>query len=91
VGFRGAENVFVVAHFPATASTDLAEMMGGAQLKVADKFAKIGGGLASLHQEVQVIRHQAISVEQEGMRCCGCEKRCEDGMGGLRVGKVRLP
>ena len=66
---RGPENMVVITHFPETAAARFAKRKGGALFEDADEFAQVRAVVKALGKNVRMVRHQAISMQQE--RVCG--------------------
>ncbi len=59
----------VITHFPETAAVRFAKRKGGALFEDADEFAQVRTVVKALGKNVRMVRHQAISMQQE--RVCG--------------------
>ena len=59
----------VITHFPETAAVRFAKRKGGALFEDADEFAQVRAVVKALGKNVRMVRHQAISMQQE--RVCG--------------------
>ena len=66
---RGPENMVVITHFPETAAVRFAKRKRGALFEDADEFAQVRTVVKALAKNVRMVRHQAISMQQE--RVCG--------------------
>ena len=78
---RGPENVVVIAHFPEAAAVRFAKRKGGALFEDADEFAQVRTVVKALGKNVRMVRHQAISMQQE--RVCGSalKQQSKDALG----------
>ena len=59
----------VITHFPETTAVRFAKRKGGALFEDADEFAQVRTVVKALGKNVRMVRHQAISMQQE--RLCG--------------------
>ena len=66
---RGPENMVVITHFPEAAAVRFAKRKRGALFEDADEFAQVRTVVKALGKNVKMVRHQAISMQQE--RVCG--------------------
>ncbi len=66
---RGPENMVVITHFPEAAAVRFAKRKGGPLFEDADEFAQVRALVKALGKNVRMVRHQAISMQQE--RVCG--------------------
>ena len=66
---RRPENMVVITHFPETTAVRFAKRKGGALFEDADEFAQVRTVVKALGKNVRMVRHQAISMQQE--RLCG--------------------
>ena len=88
--FRGTQDVFVKAFFPEAMAGGLTEMIGRAQFEIAHEFAEVSGGFVSLREDVQMIGHCAVGMEEKRVLGCGCEQGVENVAAGVRVGEMRV-
>ena len=63
-------------------------MKSGSELEGADELGEIGDSFGALRKNVQMIGHQTVGVEEEGVPRCGREKRFTNGMCGLRGAEI---
>jgi len=66
---RGPENMVVITHFPEATAVRFAKRKGGALFEDVDEFAQVRTVVKALGKNVSMVRHQAISMQQE--RVCG--------------------
>ena len=66
-GIRRAKNVVVVAHFPERLAAKPSKFESGTLLEKTDKLAEIGTVVRAFGEEVDVVRHDAIRVQEKGM------------------------
>ena len=59
----------VITHFPETAVVRFAKRKGRALFEDADEFAQVRTVVNTLGENVEMVRHQAICMQQE--RVCG--------------------
>jgi hypothetical protein len=71
----------VITHFPETAGVRFAKCKGGALFEDADEFAQVRTVVKTFRKNVGMVRHQAISMQQE--RVCGSalNQQSKDALG----------
>jgi hypothetical protein len=81
-GIGRAKNVVVVAHLPKRPAVRFSKFKGGALFEEADEFKQIAAGLGAFRKDMKVVRHEAKSVQAEGMAGRAFEQNMEDALGG---------
>jgi hypothetical protein len=66
-GIGRAKNVVVVAHFPERLAVSFSKFEGRALFEETDEFKQIATGLGAFRKDMKVVRHEAKSVQAEGM------------------------
>ena len=75
---RGAKNVFVITHLPEGQAAELSECEGSTLFEEPDKFAEIRIGMSAFRKKVEVIRHDAVRVEEKRVFRGRFEENLED-------------
>jgi len=78
---RGPENMVVITHFPEAAAVRFAKRKGGALFEDADEFAQVRTVVKTLRENVGMVRHQAISMQQERVRGRALKQQSKDALG----------
>jgi hypothetical protein len=66
-GIGGAKNVVVEAHFPERLAVGFPKFEGRALFEEADEFKQIAMSLGAFRKDMEVVRHEAKSVQAKGM------------------------
>jgi len=78
-GIRRAKNVVVVAHFPERLAAKPSKFESGTLLEKTDKLAEIGTVVRAFGEEVDVVRDNAIRVQEKRMAGGAFEYDLHDG------------
>ena len=79
----------VITHFPQTAPLRLAKRKSGALLENADEFTQVRTVVKALGKNVKMVRHQAISMQQERVCDGALQQQSKDALGRGRVSEER--
>jgi len=71
----------VITHFPETAAVRFAKRKGGALFEDADEFAQVRTVVKAVGKNVRMVRHQAISMQQEGVCGGALKQQGKDALG----------
>jgi hypothetical protein len=88
--FGVSENVVVVAHFPKSFVVVPLEVERGARFEDSHEAQKIGGRVCALCQEVKMIGHEAVRVNEKRKTVSAVEKAFADHFGGFGIGEEGL-
>jgi LmbE family N-acetylglucosaminyl deacetylase len=78
---RGPENMVVITHFPKTAAVRFAKREGGTLFEDADEFAQVRTVVKTLGENMKVVRHQAIRMQQERTCSGALQQQSKDALG----------
>ena len=70
----------VITHFPETAAVRFAKPKGGALFEDADEFAQVRTVVKALGKNVRMVRHQAISMQQERVSGGALKQQSKDAL-----------
>ena len=78
---RRPENMVVITHFPERAAVRFTKRKGGALFPDADEFTQVRTVVKALGKNVGMVRHQAISMQQERVGGSALKQQNKDVVG----------
>ena len=85
-----AEDMVVVALLPKASTIAVAELENGARFEDTNEFHQIGQRMIPLREQVHMVGHEAVGVQNEGVSRGTVDETFADHFGGFGVGQVGL-
>jgi hypothetical protein len=90
VGIGTAQDMVVVAHFPKVPAIALVEREGSARFKDTNEFREVRQWMSTLREEVQVVGHETVGVENEGVSLGTIDEKFTNHFGSFGVCQIGL-